>query len=326
MKQVSIIIVTYNPDLEKLKRTIKSALLQKEIEAEIIIADDASKDDFREQIQRFMKSQDFEDYKFLRQTKNVGTVKNLYDGISAASGEYIYAISPGDYLYSDDTIEKLYMFSVKNKYNIVYGDAVYYKLYDEQTEKLDLVNEHRNYPYDFKIMEKPNRLCLDKLLFFDNNIMGATYFRKREYAIKYIGEFLDVVTYLEDFSSLAYALAEKEPVIHYDGYVIWYEYGDGVSTNKSQKWKDLLLNDRKNAVKHLANKYLNDNRLNKIFTLKYLSSKSEKIKYIFCGNLWLLGELLATKFFTKRKKEKIHRLPIDYSMMNLLFTYRNKRI
>ena len=49
---ISVIIVTYNPKWEKLRTTILSILFQKNINIEIIVSDDGSKNNLFEQQQK----------------------------------------------------------------------------------------------------------------------------------------------------------------------------------------------------------------------------------------------------------------------------------
>ena len=55
MIDISIIIVTYNSKWFELKATIKSVLMQKGINYEIIFADDGSKIKWNEKIKRICK-------------------------------------------------------------------------------------------------------------------------------------------------------------------------------------------------------------------------------------------------------------------------------
>ena len=50
---VSVVVLTYNPDLRGLKRTLRSVMLQTGVNFEIIIADDGSSDNLSEEIKAF---------------------------------------------------------------------------------------------------------------------------------------------------------------------------------------------------------------------------------------------------------------------------------
>ena len=50
--QVSVILLSYNPDVNKLTRTIYGILEQREIDYEIIVSDDGSSDKMFKEIER----------------------------------------------------------------------------------------------------------------------------------------------------------------------------------------------------------------------------------------------------------------------------------
>lgn len=319
MIQVSIIVLTYNSDWKKLCKTIKSAASQKKIDFEIVVCDDGSNAEFVDHLKEYMQTYDSARYNLIIHKNNVGIVKNYFDGILVAKGKYIYGISPGDYFYNDEVLCNLFSFAEKKSSKIVYGDAVFYKSYDQEGQKVNLFQNLTKPPYDLNALEKPDKQSLEKLLFFDNNIIGATYFRRKESALKYIGEFVDIVKYVEDFTSLSYAIAEGESINHYEGYVIWYEYGDGISTKGNSKWNELLYKDRKNAAYHMMEVYAENKTLKALFTLKYLNRNVEKLVFLLDGHIDILLDLICIKLFGNKHKRKIHRYPIDTTMIDSLY-------
>ena len=62
--QITVIVASYNPKWEKLKSTIQSALLQKNICIELIIADDGSKINYHEEVHELVKKNGLKDYTF----------------------------------------------------------------------------------------------------------------------------------------------------------------------------------------------------------------------------------------------------------------------
>ena len=79
MIDISIIIVTYNSKWFELKATIKSVLMQKGINYEIIFADDGSKIKWNEKIREYVKG-DY-NYCFADSNINVGTVSNIINAL-----------------------------------------------------------------------------------------------------------------------------------------------------------------------------------------------------------------------------------------------------
>ena len=142
----SIIVATYNPNYTKLFQTLNSIIVQKKCSFEIIIADDGSKDFDISLIKEWFKEKKFDNYNIIAEHKNLGTVKNFYNGLKKANGEYIKFISPGDMLYDNDVLYKSYVFLKKNNYNIIFGKTVYYRFIDNK----ELLFINSSNPVDLK--------------------------------------------------------------------------------------------------------------------------------------------------------------------------------
>ena len=112
---ITVIVATYNPEWKKLRSTLLSIVTQKNIDFEIIITDDGSNDDYFDKAREFFIKNEISKYRFIKNQINIGTVKNFYNAIKCAGGEYVYGISPGDMFYEETTLEKLYFFAcIKN--------------------------------------------------------------------------------------------------------------------------------------------------------------------------------------------------------------------
>ena len=59
MKEVSVVLVTYNTKWEKTRRTLESILMQKKIDFEIVISDDGSEITNYEKIIEFFRENNF---------------------------------------------------------------------------------------------------------------------------------------------------------------------------------------------------------------------------------------------------------------------------
>ena len=80
-------------------------------------------------------------------------------------------------------------------------------------------------------------------LFMRDYINGASYFRSTELARESFRAVSETAKYEEDTTSSMYALLQGY-VIRYVGFpVVWYEYGEGVSTNQKEHWKKILDQD-----------------------------------------------------------------------------------
>ena len=110
--EISVICLTYNSPLQKLKTTLDSILKQEDISMELIIA--GSLDNHRRDIEEYFINKNFTDYKLVLNEENRGTVCSLLSGMLVAEGEYYKGISPGDRLYEKDTLKKWLHFVKKN--------------------------------------------------------------------------------------------------------------------------------------------------------------------------------------------------------------------
>ena len=124
---VSILILTYNPSWVKLKNTVVSALLQKDINFEIIVSDDGSENNYFDELEKLFLSYKFNDYKMVGSDKNEGTVKNLNRALLMAEGDYIRDISPGDYLFSENSLANWLRYVKQIKIDVCIGLPISYK-------------------------------------------------------------------------------------------------------------------------------------------------------------------------------------------------------
>ena len=100
---LSIVVVQYEPDRAALERTLLSILTQDDQDFELIIADDGSRNK-RFDSTRALLNKYGREAQLLTLPENRGTVWNLWNGVSHAGGTWVYAISPGDYLYDAGTV------------------------------------------------------------------------------------------------------------------------------------------------------------------------------------------------------------------------------
>ncbi len=108
-KLFSVITLTYT-NFKHLKETIFSVCAQDYRDIEYIICDDGSKDFPEEQIVNWIennKGPNLRQYKILRQTDNVGTVRNINYAYRHAAGDYFLNLSCGDVFFETDTVSKI---------------------------------------------------------------------------------------------------------------------------------------------------------------------------------------------------------------------------
>ena len=281
--QVTVIVLVYNPIWEKLKSTLLSILCQQNIKYQIILSDDGSEQDCFDQAIDLFKKHHIDDYKLIKNKTNLGTVKNTSLALLSANGEYTYIISPGDMLYDNNTLKNLYDFAIGEQIDVCFGNAIYYNLSDN---KPHIISDHINAPARPWLFAQPKKA--QTAFFTGNYILGATFFRKTEIAIKYMRKIENISRYVEDNTTTAFMLADGIRIHHFDNYVIWYEYGVGVSTNQDERWKKLLEQDFENCFRKMYDQY-NDNTLRILLNTKKITYKLCKIIYLlFCSPSLLL--------------------------------------
>src|SRR5690348_5936351 len=116
MPRLSLITINLN-DLQGLRKTLDSIFTQTFTDYEYIIIDGGSTDGSLEEIK---KSQD--KLVYWTSEKDEGIYNAMNKGIVKAKGEYTLFMNSGDYLYSEDTLNKV--FENANNEDLIYGDAM----------------------------------------------------------------------------------------------------------------------------------------------------------------------------------------------------------
>lgn len=289
---ISVIIASYNPSWEKLKKTVNSIIFQKNIKIEIIVADDCSENNYFDELNNLLKGKC--DFKLLSSNENVGTSKNVYRALQEASSKYVKLISPGDYIYNYDTLKTWLDFVEKNNSKISFGRAVYY---NDSNNGFKLIRAF-NLPQNPAIFSRKNE---DKILFdyliCGNRIHGAVTLFETQLMLKYLGQIKDTVKYCED---LTYPLMLTDNV-RFDFFpnnVLFYECGYGMSTCGNKSWIKKLNNDGKNFYKIIIPK-LPKNWLSKRYNMYFKLCYEKKL------NINLIKSLLFPKSFFWRLYHKI---------------------
>lgn len=272
---VTAVLLTYNPKIDKILLSLNSLINQKNIKYEILVCDDGSKNPFTNEIVQFFAQNSFNNYRIINQKENNGTVINCLNAAKNAQGKYLFLTSPGDIIYDDMTLADFFNFAEKNNYEICFGNAIFYNL---ENNNLNIINEKNN-PNHLQLYKKKSLLPLAKTNFFLNNdgILGAAYFRKTSIAVKYFEIIKNFKSkYVEDTTSTLCALADNVNVFYYNRNIIWYEYGTGVSTSSDNKWNCLIENDYESVLNGLKI----NNPKNPYIDLAYIRLLNSKKKSI----------------------------------------------
>ena len=103
------------------------------------------------------------------------------------------------------------------------------------------------------IFDENKPLNIQKVgFFFGNNILGASYFRKKETAIKYISAIKDVCKYVEDNTSTAFAIADNVRIYHLKNMLYGMNLEQVYQQIKVLNWKVLM---KKEFLRKTFNKF-----------------------------------------------------------------------
>ncbi|MBR3578941.1 MAG: glycosyltransferase [Bacteroidales bacterium] len=225
---VSVIVATYNPDWTNFRNTLRSIICQENVDFDIVISDDGSKVDHFDKVEQFFQENNFHAYKLVKNTENQGTVKNVISALQNTDSQYIKGISPGDYLYDENTLYEFVKFAEKNPADAYFGNAVFYSVADNH--EVIIYGDKRN-PKDLTPwIEKNYRKIKRNYLYRMDYILGAAVFCKRQYICDYLLLLKDVVKYAEDMF-LMYGITNKDNILYVNRTLVFYEYGSGISTN-----------------------------------------------------------------------------------------------
>lgn len=294
---ISVIVATYNPDAGALKRTLDSIVCQKGVDWEVILTDDGSQQKDFSWLPAYFDNHRIQNYRLLENPENMGTIRNLLQGVQAAEGKYVYTTSPGDFLFDEFVLRDFYAFAEQKNCSLCFGNAVYYSAEDGAPK---LTNEGKSVPRNPEVYNRGR--ILGKMNFFLGDwICGVSYFHKRENWIGYLQQAAEICRYAEDASTTTLALGNGERIWYYDRHIAWYEDGTGISTGNSSKWKDILKKEYQAIFMKTLELHPAD-RLTQIAALKYagISQNTTKIKMIMKHPLIVIAKVLL---LPKRKQK-----------------------
>lgn len=237
--EVSIVVLIYNPNLEKLRNTLNSIAMQRAVNYEVIIADDGSEKIDRNLIEHWAYERFCSDkIRLIWNKRNQGTVKNYLKAVEEATGTYVYGISPGDYFYDEYVLRDLYQFAKVNHIEVCFGKP---QCYVDVNGGKKLVRRESPINPEFFAPKHYKSFFSSVAFSFGQFPIGATYFRKRTFLLDCLKKLAGTVIYIEDEASTFIYLLEGGKLLYYDRFVVFYESNSGISTNKrhplAQKFK-----------------------------------------------------------------------------------------
>ncbi len=282
MQSCTVIFAQYNPDKEKLMRSIQSISMQKDIQIQIVIADDGSKNDYIDWTKSYLNSCGITDLFFSKNSVNQGTVLNVFNALQYAKYKYLSFLSPGDYYYDEYTLRDAVGLLAKGECQMLFGRISPY-LWDKNG--LHLFNRQMPYdhkPYEYYMRTGDDRLIRRNMILYRDAIIGASCYWEKDLFQSYLKEITGKVRYMEDVVCIN-AVLDKVKICYLDRYVVWYEYGLGVSTSLDKKWREKMNEDDKAFFRILINKYPNLRILKRRRLLSHFDSvKGYKLLLLKC--------------------------------------------
>lgn len=293
--EVTVAVVTYNPDVQKLLATLRSILCQKNIRFEIVIADDGSIEpgfEFAEQL--FIES-GFTDYVLVRNKENRGTVWNLFSAIEKSRGRYVKTISPGDLLSDENVLSKWVEKTVQCDAQVSFSDAVYYR---EENGAAVVVQELAHPQVVSCYLKKDFETARYRYLIYNDLILGAALLCQREVMLRYLQEIVGKVVYAEDhiFRLMAY---DRVPICYFPYNAVTYEVGSGISTSGNSVWKQRLQKDWEAATEVLVRRCTGKDMLDPLLLSGKKGSKFYRIMKLW----WLVRDRSIRQTWLEHKRE-----------------------
>ena len=257
--QISVVVCLYNPDLKKALLTLASIVCQVNVDYEVILADDGSREDLTGALKKYLLESGFEGHvEVLRGDLNQGTVKNIANALEYVRAPFVKLISPGDCLYCDTTLATIVGHLEKTGADLAFGKAVYYSLSPE-VEVFDISRPSFPEKYD---MERFGRaVALDNILTNWDLVLGVTMSFRTSSFKSAIGSLVGHVKYVEDNTSLVSIMMKGGTTSLIDCFVVWYEYGSGVSTRRDSKWSTAIACDYREFWDVMLSLYPGDRRI-----------------------------------------------------------------
>lgn len=275
--EVSFVVATYNSNWEKLRRTLLSILYQKDIQCEIIVADDGSVENHFDRVKVLFGEFFFTEYQLLSSIKNEGTCKNFYKAVVAAKGLYVRALSPGDYIASDKVISRWLLWSITNQIPISFGNTIFFNDDNGSFKAFDIPSiPHNAWVYSRKWKNKS--VARTSYLLMGDTVCAVSVMVYRELLLKYLSEIIGKVIYAED-SCFRLMVFDGVELKRYNKTVTFYEYGTGISTGNQQIWVERICQDVNKANDVIKDRLSTDrfSRRYKEYLKKYSAKKYAKL-------------------------------------------------
>lgn len=307
----AVVLVTYNPESNKLMDTIHSILIQKDIDLQLILADDGSKNCDFEQLEQYLNN--IICFQKVVSPVNQGTVKNILNALQYVEAPYVKVISPGDSFLDEYVLKNWISFLKKSKKRWSFSDCTYFCYSDKwEKELLSVVAKPQAVQLYSVNDDKKNK---ELYLLAEDIAIGAAIISETDLLKDYLRRIENVVIYCEDVV-YRMMMCEDEIGVFYPKSTIYYEYGLGISTSSSARWDRIIRKEWAQADKILLNS-----------NLKLSFSTKMSLKVNCCENDFIrrVGRIIfQRRLLGKVLKERINpRLSNDFMTKNVYLQDEN---
>lgn len=294
----SVIVTTYNTNLNKLYLTLDSILAQDYKKIELLVADDGSKENHFFEIKRYFEERKFYNYKLISDGINRGTVENFFRALKMATGKYVKAIGGGDLLFDEKTLNTVFDAMDRKGSLIAFGNMKTYK--KNKNNQLDL--DTYIGPADIKSYIKgKNKRIKKNVIVFGKFVSGASLFFERTTLEKMLNKIRGSIIYCEDLIQVLYLL-ENIQIDYIPQNVIWYELGEGISSGVSSNGSSLLRKDYDNLCKYLKENYIQDKNVKRLLLRKSCNKYNKYLRGFL--KVLIVPGMYITDIETKYQKRK----------------------
>ena len=251
--QISCVVLSYNGG-NSLIRTLESCKLQTYLHKDLVVADDASTDNGYtvSVIEKWLadNSKFFTNVLFIKNTSNMGIVKNLRNASLQAQGEIIFGLGQGDLAYAPNTLE-IIAAGIEKQRQIDpvdpffwLGEYLGYKV--EKNGELKIIQLYKDLPHQHKLLIKnPYKALKRNLRRWEIGGVGIVYHKK--YYCDDVYPLTHAPRNWEDGPAFIWALAEQKKIGILNFRIRWYEIGTGIS------WQNRTSKTIKNVIKEFFN-------------------------------------------------------------------------
>ena len=248
---VSVYVLTYEQEWDKVRVTIDSILYQKNVDVEIIISDDGSRKNLHNTIIQYFNENDFKDYVIISSGINTGLVGNVLRALALCKKKYVKGLSPGDYLIGDNTLCLWIEYLKEHNKKWSFSEVCPYKKENGMVNRV-LWEEHPRMKEEYK--KECDEISRWAYLGEDDIGVGASMLAERNVMLEYLNKLDGRVVYAEDNM---YRLMMFDDIvgIYYPKETVMYEIGSGISTSNSNEWNAKISKDWRETNKIMKEIY-----------------------------------------------------------------------